>query len=147
MSQQLYSVDQVAAHLGLHVRTVRNYVRDGRLRAVRIGKQYRIAREDVEAFTGQPVQGRRAEVPGAERRAEVSSVVRLDGIGPDEADRLTTLLVSAANGPPGDDEPLHIQTVYDRQRAFLTIMLVGGLAATARLFPFIETLTEATHER
>jgi excisionase family DNA binding protein len=30
----------------LHVRTVRKYVRDGRLKAVRIGKQYRIARDD-----------------------------------------------------------------------------------------------------
>jgi hypothetical protein len=34
------------------VKTVRNYVRDGRLKAVRIGKQYRIAREDLEAFMG-----------------------------------------------------------------------------------------------
>ena len=39
MSQELYSVEQVAEHLGLHVRTVRNYVRDGRLKAVRIGKR------------------------------------------------------------------------------------------------------------
>ena len=48
------SVEQVAAQLGLHVRTVRNYVRDGRLKAVRIGKQYRIARADLDALTGQP---------------------------------------------------------------------------------------------
>ena len=46
-NQDLYSVEQVAAQLGLHVRTVRNYVRDGRLKAVRIGKQYRIAREHL----------------------------------------------------------------------------------------------------
>ncbi len=53
MTQELYSVEQVAERLGLHVRTVRNYVRDGRLKAVRIGKQYRIAREDLDALTGQ----------------------------------------------------------------------------------------------
>ena len=52
MSQELYSVEQVADLLNLHVRTVRNYVREGRLKAVRIGKQYRIAREDLEAMTG-----------------------------------------------------------------------------------------------
>ena len=57
MLQEMYSVDQVAAQLGLHVRTVRSYVRDGRLKAVRIGKQYRIAREDLEALTGHPVAG------------------------------------------------------------------------------------------
>ena len=51
-SEQFYSVEQVASQLGLHVRTVRNYVRDGRLKGVRIGKQYRIARADLDALTG-----------------------------------------------------------------------------------------------
>src|SRR5262245_17738374 len=53
MSQALYSVEQVAQRLGLHVKTVRGYVREGKLKAVRIGKQYRIAREDFEALLGQ----------------------------------------------------------------------------------------------
>jgi len=37
MPQDLYSVEQVADLLNLHVRTVRNYVRESRLKAVRIG--------------------------------------------------------------------------------------------------------------
>ncbi len=51
-SEQFYSIEQVASQLGLHVRTVRNYVRDGRLKGVRIGKQYRVARADLDALTG-----------------------------------------------------------------------------------------------
>jgi excisionase family DNA binding protein len=35
------------------LRTVRNYVRDGRLKGVQIGKQYRITRGDLEAFNVQ----------------------------------------------------------------------------------------------
>ena len=54
MGNDMYSVEQVAELLGLHVRTVRGYIRDGRLRAVRIGKQYRIARADLDALTGRP---------------------------------------------------------------------------------------------
>ncbi len=56
MAARMYSVEEVAARLGLHVRTVRNYVRDGRLKAVRIGKQYRIAAADLEELTGRPTQ-------------------------------------------------------------------------------------------
>jgi excisionase family DNA binding protein len=69
-------VEQVADMLGLHVKTVRAHVRDGRLKAVRIGKQYRIAREDLEALTGgaAPVPGRDAE---RDRHAEVSSIVHV----------------------------------------------------------------------
>jgi len=59
---------------GLHVRTVRNYVREGRLKAVRIGKQYRIAREDLDAFTGTESKVRRT------RHVEVSSIVEIDAI-------------------------------------------------------------------
>ncbi|WP_410908004.1 helix-turn-helix domain-containing protein, partial [Priestia sp. SIMBA_032] len=44
------SADEVADELGLHVRTVRTYIRDGRLRAARVGKQYRITRADLAAF-------------------------------------------------------------------------------------------------
>ena len=69
MTEELYSVDQVAARLGLHVRTVRNYVRNGRLRAVRIGRQYRIAREDLEALTGRAATSARAESETLHRHA------------------------------------------------------------------------------
>lgn len=51
MTEEMYSVEQVAEQLGLHVRTVRGYIRSGRLKAVRIGKQYRIARSDLAELT------------------------------------------------------------------------------------------------
>ena len=80
MTEELYSVDQVAARLGLHVRTVRNYVRNGRLRAVRIGKQYRIAREDLEALTGRAATSARAESETLHRHVEVSSIVQIEAM-------------------------------------------------------------------
>jgi excisionase family DNA binding protein len=95
MTQELYSVDQVAARLGLHVRTVRHYVRDGRLKAVRIGKQYRIAREDLEALTGRPVLASPRETVASHRHVEVSSIVQVDAIRPDAASRVTNTLTSA----------------------------------------------------
>jgi excisionase family DNA binding protein len=49
------TVRQVADLLGLHIKTVRGYVRDGRLKATRIGTSYRITRTDLAAFTGGPV--------------------------------------------------------------------------------------------
>src|ERR1700730_15399487 len=106
MPQELYSVHQVAQRLGLHVRTVRNYVRDGGLKAVRIGKQYRIAREDLEAFTGRSVTVSARDTAPHHRHVEVSSIVQIDAIDPDQASRMTNLLLGAAKGPREDDEPL-----------------------------------------
>ena len=84
MSEEMYSVEQVAERLGLHVRTVRSYIRGGRLRAVRIGKQYRIARSDLDALTGQKPTPR----PAPDRAVEVSSIVQIDGVDRAAADRL-----------------------------------------------------------
>src|SRR5215207_5618587 len=111
----LYSAEQVAELLGLHVRTVRNYVRDGRLKAVRIGKQYRIAKEDLAALTGRPAPPQSSRT--AARNAEVTSIVQIDAIGPTAADRLSTYLVSGAKAPRDSPDALHIQTTHDQERA------------------------------
>src|SRR3979490_2378634 len=110
MEQILYSVEQVADRLGLHVRTVRNYVREGRLKAVRIGKQYRIAAEDVAAMTGRPVSALDPGPVRRERHVEVSSIVEIDAISPDLANRVTNLLMGAAKGRGQREDPLRIET-------------------------------------
>ncbi|MEW1658914.1 helix-turn-helix domain-containing protein [Streptomyces sp. NPDC093707] len=138
MSDRFYSVEQVAAWLELHVRTVRNYIRDGRLPAVRIGKQYRIAHEDLEAFAGRPVPPLDGGPAERRRHSEASSIVEIEGVGPETADRLNTLLVaSVADRGPGA-RPLRIETVYDKDRARMKVVVLGGLADTARLFAYIE---------
>ena len=130
----MYSVEQVAERLGLHVRTIRSYVRDGRLKAVKIGKQYRIAPADLAALTGEapPATG-----PG---RAEVSSIVQVDGLVPGSADRISTLLTAAAQAPRDSPEPLRLQTVYDEERSRMKIVILGGPAATADLLHLLDGL-------
>ena len=135
MSDRLYSVDQVAERLGLHVRTVRNYVRDGRLAAVRIGKQYRIAHEDLEAFTGRPAPA--GEALGR-RHTDVSSVVTIDAVDRGTADRLSTLLTAAVSGPRPGEQRVRIETAYDEERTTMKIIILGGPGDTARLLESIE---------
>lgn len=143
VSRQLYSVEQVAEQLGLHVKTVRGYVRAGRLPAVRIGKQYRIAREDLEALTGRPAAGPLRETVRRQRHVEVSSIVAIDAISADAASRVTNSLLAAAKGRRAADEPLRIQTFYDEESARLKIVVIGGLHATATLLDQIHVLQEA----
>src|SRR5204863_2191179 len=98
MAQEVFSVEQVAAKLGLHVRTVRNYVRDGRLKAVRIGKQYRISRTDLAELTGGEVAPTARESADRQRQVEVSSIVQVAALSGPDASRLATLLTAAAGG-------------------------------------------------
>ncbi len=138
--RELYSVGEVAERLGLHVRTVRSYVRDGRLKAVRIGKQYRIAREDFEALAGLPTAAAPTETPVARRPPEVSSIVQIDSVGADSASRLSTLVTAGAQAPPGSPGRLNVQTIYDREQQRMKIVILGSAAATAGLLQLIDAV-------
>ncbi|MGC4755921.1 helix-turn-helix domain-containing protein [Micromonospora trifolii] len=138
MTEEMYSVEQVADRLNLHVRTVRGYIRSGRLRAVRIGKQYRIAASDLDALTGQapaatPVSG----------QAEVSSIVQIDGVDRAAADRLGTLVLTSANTGHDPANPLRVQIVHDEQRHRLKIIILGDPAATAELLHLLDAVLNA----
>ncbi|HVW41634.1 MAG TPA: helix-turn-helix domain-containing protein [Amycolatopsis sp.] len=139
MSKQLYSVEDVAKRLGLHVRTVRGYVRDGRLKAVRIGKQYRISHEDLEQFVGAPVGGE-PEVR-RERHVEVSGIVDIDAVGPHTMSRISTLLMAA--GARRGDDPLRIETAYDEERGRMKVIILGGLLDTARLLESVQAVLDS----
>ena len=135
MGEEMYSVEQVADRLGLHVRTVRGYIRSGRLRAVRIGKQYRIARTDLDALTGQPAR------PATVAPVEVSSIVQVDGVDRAAADRLGTFVLAAAN-TGGGGQPLRVQTVHDEERNRMKIVILGGAAATAELLRLVDAVLD-----
>jgi len=146
VTDELYSVDQVAQQLGLHVRTVRNYVRDGRLKAVRIGKQYRIARSDLAQLTGGAVPTAPAGDTGRVRRVEVSSVVQIDAISADDMQRVATLVGAAVRGRGTSDQALRIQTIYDEERASMKVIVIGDLADTAEVMRLIDAIV-GHHDR
>ena len=132
MSEDLYTLEQVAGRLGLHVRTVRAYVRDGRLKAVRIGKQYRVTPADLEALTG--------ALPRRSRHAEVSSIVEIDAVPREQADRISTTLLASVKSRDERDERLRLDTIYDEERARLKIIAIGSVATIASLLKFIDLL-------
>jgi excisionase family DNA binding protein len=136
MSEDLYSVEQVAELLGLHVKTVRHYVADGRLKAIRIGKQYRISGEDLAALTGRPAASFRPEPVRRTRHVEVSSIVEIDAISPETANRLTNSLMAAATG-------IRVEAIYDPERGRMKIILVGSMELNASYFKFIQAILES----
>jgi excisionase family DNA binding protein len=135
----LYTVERAATLLGLHIKTVRGYVRDGRLKATRVGKSYRIARADLEAFAGGPVEPRPV---ARQRRVDVSTVVQIDAVSPELASRVSTM-ITAASGVPVDAQRLHVQTLYDEEYASMKIILAGGPAPVAETLKLIDVLVES----
>jgi excisionase family DNA binding protein len=149
MGKEFLSPEDVADRLGLHVRTVRGYIRDGRLKAVRIGKQYRITPDDLAQLTGRagtkraggttqaggttPADG--ALRAGGGPRAEVSAIVEIDDLPAGAAERLATLLVAGAQL-----SPVRVQAIQDPARARLKVIVIGRPAEAADVLHTIDEL-------
>jgi excisionase family DNA binding protein len=142
MARSMYSLEQVADELGLHVRTVRNHVRSGRLKAVRIGKQYRVARRDLEAITG-PVTAQADDVIPRRRRVVISSVVEIDAVSKDTATRVATQLLGPAKTNRDDDSSLRVEAIYDEARGSMKIIVIGALPAAGDLFRLLDITLDA----
>ena len=142
MAEILLSVDQVAERLGLHVKTVRGYIRDGRLRATRIGKQYRITRADLEVLTGRPATESEADTVRRQRHVSVSSIVEVDAISPGGVEPDHESSARRGQGSPRRRSRAADRNDLRRERARLKLVVIGGLRENADLFALLRMLLE-----
>jgi len=120
MSEELYTVEQTAERLKLHAKTVLRAIREGRLRATRVGKSYRILRTDLEAFAGLPT---RAAAAGGD--PWITSIVDIPNIWPEMAQKWARTVTNALNARPAGGPPLRADVIYEPDRSHLKIIVVG----------------------
>jgi excisionase family DNA binding protein len=142
-SRHLFTADEAAERLNLHVKTVRKFIRDGKLPAKRIGKEYRITRSALDDFAGVPASPSERPTPRT-RQVIVSSIVDVDAIGPDDSQRITTLLVAGLNAPHGTDDHPRVDTLYDAERGRLRIMITASPGLTCDLIRTVAALAEGS---
>lgn len=129
MFEIIHTVDQAAQFLGLHAKTVLRMIKDGRLRATRIGKAYRIADRDLRALAGGSMRG---------EGARASCVVEIPDIAVEQSSRITTALQAALMARGQGSPRLQASTIYDQEARQLKLVLIGGAADVAALLQFID---------
>lgn len=72
MAERLMTTREVADELQVHIETVRGWIRDGQLPAIRFGQRTgnRIRRSDLDKFLEQRMSWREAERPEPRPRAD-----------------------------------------------------------------------------
>lgn len=153
MSEEVYTVEQFAERLKLHPKTVLRFIKDGRLRAVKVGKSYRILRTDMEAtMTGfSPAEFRgmaeafrdRLEQRTVRSDARVTSIVDLSGVAPDLAQRMARMLPAARTGQAAHADDMTIEVIYDPPRRQLKVFIVGSPGDTAAMLKMVDVLAES----
>ncbi len=51
--EKLYTIKQLAEALKLNIQTVRRFCATGKIKAIKIGREYRVKESDLELYTGQ----------------------------------------------------------------------------------------------
>jgi excisionase family DNA binding protein len=124
MEKSFYSVEQISEMLSIHPKTIQRYIREGKLRASKIGKSWRVAGHDLSVFTERmenTKQNSDAIVP--EDRIKISSVIDIDIYTRDEAERLINLLNAALNHKPPEygRSTMHLQYIEPEHKLRLTL--------------------------
>jgi excisionase family DNA binding protein len=139
--KQLFTVEEVAERLNLHVKTIRRFIREGRLPAKRLGKEYRITRSALDEFAGTSTDSVTVPVPRT-RQVLVSSIVDVDAISPEDSQRITTLIMAGLNARRGEPDFPRVDSLYDADRGRLRIMITASPVLTCDLVRTIAALAE-----
>jgi excisionase family DNA binding protein len=138
MSGSLYTVEQAAERLKLHPKTVLRMIRDGRLKATRIGKAYRIAADDLDAVAG---VARAAARESPDRATVIADFGDLSPeLGQRLASTLSAMLVGAHRVRTG---PAHLETAYDPMLRRLKVVVVASPEDAAALLKSAAFLVES----
>ena len=135
-AHELCTVHFAAERLKVHRKTVLRFIREGRLRANRIGKSYRILRADLDAFAGVPAVAVPAEP------ATVTSIVDVPGVSSELAQKWARTVPAALHAKTAGETAIRADVIYDAERAHLKIVLVGAPPDTVKLLGMIRVWLE-----
>lgn len=146
MSDKFYSVESIAQMLGIHPKTVRRYITEGKLRAAKVGKQYRVTGHDLSLFVENhsPDANAGGENTSSPETLTVSAVADINARDRDEADRISSMLLAVMNT---QDPLLNRTSLNVRQYEGghqLRVMLWGNARFVIQMLECIEALSERT---
>lgn len=117
-AESVHTVQYVADQLSLHPKTVLRFIREGRLKATRVGKSWRIRRSELARLAG-------VSAKEAAPEATMTAIVDLPGISTARAAWWARTVTSALNARRGG-APLRADVVHDPARSHLKVLVVGA---------------------
>lgn len=147
MTDKYYTVDEIAEMIKIHPKTLRRYIREGRLKASKVGKSWRISGHDLSTFTeGGSVSVTAAPLIMGEsfERGEikVSAVIDIPVANTQESVRIANTLTAISNSKPPEYGASALQTQYLMSENVVRVMIWGNLGYTQIILDSLTALIE-----
>ena len=157
MEEKFYTIDQIAEILGMHHRTIRKFITEGKLRANKVGKQWRISGHDLSLFmednnvnikSNNKLENEKIEFSTGDidsnnktNKINISTVIDINEVDIDEHKRISNMLLALMNSKDSKIRNSTINIKYYKNNKNLKVMLWGDIEFTNVMLDFISTIT------
>ncbi|EHI99021.1 DNA binding domain protein, excisionase family [Clostridium sp. DL-VIII] len=158
MENQFYTIDKVAEILGMHHKTIRKFITEGKLAASKVGKQWRISGNDLSLFmeknnvniNDKNIKEESSidfltneEVKETEKqKINVSTVADINDVDKEEYFRISNTLIAVMNCKDPKMGKSTINMKYDEKENRLRVLLWGNVSFIEEMLNSISMLVE-----
>jgi excisionase family DNA binding protein len=148
MLNQFYTVEQISHMVNIHPKTIQRYIREGKLRATKIGKSWRITGHDLSLFAEENMSSTSEEstLISAKDRIKITSVIDIKVTSKDEAYRIINTLNAAMNNKPPEYGEASLASQFVESESNVRLTLWGNLQFMRAIFTTIEIYSEQKEE-
>lgn len=136
--ERYYKVEEVAELLSLHPKTIQRYIREGKLRANKIGKSWNITKYDLDIFTK---QGTDKVTDSEEEKTSVSAVIDIQVDDVEDSNRIINVLNATLNCKPQEYGRTSMHTQYLEYDNQLRVTLWGNIYFMKNIFEILSNIT------
>ncbi|QAA32187.1 helix-turn-helix domain-containing protein [Clostridium manihotivorum] len=160
MEDQFYTIDKIAEILGMHHKTIRKFITEGKLPASKVGKQWRISGHDLSTF----MEKNNVNISDKEiseesnidfvtngeikdtvnEKVNVSTVVDINDIDKEEYFRISNTLIALMNCKDPKMGKSTVNVKYDEKVSRLRVLLWGNISFIEEMLSVISMLVEQT---
>lgn len=159
MEEKFYTIDKIAELLGMHHKTIRKFITEGKLRANKVGKQWRISSHDLSLFMEDNnviiKDKSQAENQGIEfaigdlngkSKINISTVIDIMEVDNEEYRRISNTLLALMNSKDSKMNNSTLNIKYYESDKNLKILLWGDLEFSKEMLDFISVFTNDNNE-
>ncbi|HCL02422.1 MAG TPA: hydroxyacid dehydrogenase [Lachnoclostridium phytofermentans] len=154
MEDKFYTINQVAEILDMHHKTIRNFISDGKLRASKVGKQWRVSDDDLNSFMKNSKDQREGEqfvefstnetlLNMVKRKINVSTVLDIEQIDKEQYMMISNTLIAVMNGKDPEMQNSTLNMKYHEKDNKLKILLWGELKFMEEMLSVISLLVDS----
>mgnify|MGYP002552158715 CR=1 FL=1 len=156
VEEKFYTIDKIAEMLGMHHKTIRKFINEGKLRANKVGKQWRISSHDLSLFMednnvsvkskneseNTAIEITMGDIDSKISKINISTVIDIMDVDNEGYRRISNTLLALMNSRDSKMNNSNLNLKYYEKERNLKILLWGDLEFSKEMLDFISIFTK-----